>query len=132
MTRVSIEIPTLSHSNPIPAATRIGPLIESSIIMPFDAGSRTLPEGLDAQIDNLFLHMGEILKAAGASWSDVVKVTFFTDEPIPTRAAINRQWLDKFPDPHSRASRHTMNSPKPGKASVSCVVTAYVQETESQ
>ncbi len=40
MTRRSIEIESFSHQNPIPAATRIGPLLVSSIIPPFDAGTR--------------------------------------------------------------------------------------------
>ena len=126
MSRASIEIPTLSHANPIPAATRIGPLIESSIIMPFNAGTRDVPGALDEQIDNLFAHMGSMLEAAGATWGDMAKVTFFTDNPLETRAALNRQWLDRFPDPQSRPSRHTMNSPTPGEADVSCVFTAYV------
>ena len=126
MSRASIEIPTLSHANPIPAATRIGPLIESSVIMPFNAGTRDVPGALDEQIDNLFAHMGSMLEAAGATWGDMAKVTFFTDNPLETRAALNRQWLDRFPDPESRPSRHTMNSPTPGEADVSCVFTAYV------
>ena len=126
MGRESIEIPTLSHATPIPAATRIGPLIESSVIMPFNAGTRDVPDTLDEQINNLFAHMGSMLEAAGASWGDMAKVTFFTDDPLNTRGALNRQWLDKFPDPASRPSRHTMNSPTPGRADVSCVFTAYV------
>ena len=126
MDRTSIEIATLSHANPIPAATRIGPLIESSVIMPYNPASREVPGTLDEQIDNLFAHMGNMLEAAGATWEDVAKVTFFTDDQRQTRAALNRQWLDKFPDPESRPSRHTMNSPTLGEADVSCVFTAYV------
>lgn len=126
MGRASIEIPTLSHANPIPAATRVGPLIESSVIMPYNPGTRDVPGTLEEQIDNLFDHMGRMLDAAGATWGDMAKVTFFTDDPLTTRAALNRQWLDKFPDAESRPSRHTMNSPTIGKADVSCVFTAYV------
>jgi len=126
--RRSIEIATLTHANPIPAATRIGPLIESSVIMPYDPSTRDVPDTLDEQIDNLFAHIASMLEAAGARWSDVAKITFFTDNPVDTRAALNRQWLDKFPDAVSRPSRHTMNSPTPGDADVSCVFTAYVHE----
>ncbi len=124
--RTSIEIPTLGHVTPIPVAARIGPLIESSIITPYDPGTRDVPAALGAQVDNLFTHMGDILEAAGAGWADVAKVTFFTEDPGRTRQALNRRWLEVFPNPGSRPARHTMHSPAPGTAEVACVFTAYV------
>ena len=127
MARTSIEIESFAHQNPIPAATRIGPLIESSIIPPYDDGARTVPATIEAQIDNLFLHMGNMLTAAGASWDDMAKVTFMVVDPAEARAALNEPWLERFPDPDSRPSRHTMGVPDTGGAvRISCVFTAYV------
>ena len=127
MTRRSIEVDSFSHENPIPCATRVGPLIESSIIPPFNDGVRELPETIEEQIDNLFLHMGNMLTEAGATWDDMVKVTFFVGDPAEARSALNDPWVEKFPDPDSRPSRHTMQTPGGGgKMKISCVFTAYV------
>lgn len=127
MTRTSIDVDSFAHQNPIPCATRVGPLIESSIIPPFNAGVREVPDTIDEQIDNLFLHMGKMLDEAGAGWDDMAKITFFVADPSEARTALNRPWEEKFPDPASRPSRHTMQVPDAGgKVRISCVFTAYV------
>lgn len=127
MTRTSIEIDSFSHENPIPCATRIGPLIESGIIPPYNDGLRELPDTIEEQIDNLFLHMGKMLEAAGASWGDMAKITFFVGDPAEARTALNGPWVEKFPDPASRPSRHTQQVPgSGGKVKISCVFTAYI------
>ena len=74
MARMSIEIDSFRHENPIPAATRIGPLIESGIIPAFNDGVRQMPDTLDEMVANLFLHMGNMLTAGGATWDDMVKI----------------------------------------------------------
>ena len=128
MPRQSIECDSFEHANPIPCATRIGPLIESSIIPPFNAGVRETPDSLEAQIDNLFLHMGNMLVAAGATWEDMAKITFFVADPGESRAALNGPWEKHFPDPNSRPSRHNLQAVDTGgKAKISCVFTAYVE-----
>ncbi len=128
MARTSIEIESFTHLNPIPAATRIGPLIESGIIPPFDSGVRVLPDSLEAMVDNLFLHMGNMLEAADAGWEDVIKITFFAEDPAGAKDAVNAVWVQKFPDPASRPSRHTMRVPESGaKPRITCVFTAYVE-----
>ena len=125
MTRTSIEIESFVHLNPIPAATRIGPLIESSIIPAFNDGTRDLPDEIDAQIANLFLHMGNMLDAAEATWDDMAKITFFVSGGADLRSALNGPWEERFPNAESRPSRHTM-SVAGERQSVSCVFTAYV------
>jgi enamine deaminase RidA (YjgF/YER057c/UK114 family) len=105
-TRKSISIEGLSHLTAIPVASRIGPLLVSSVIMPFDAGTRDVPEGIEAQYANLFRHIGEMLRAAGGDWQDVAKIEFWAAS-ADARAACDRFWVDKFPDPASRPARHT-------------------------
>ena len=122
MKRVSIDIAGLTHENPIPVATRIGPLLVTSIISPFNPGTRDIPDSLDDKVANLFAHMGEILEAAGGTWDDVAKVEFFVKD-IAYRSALNAPWAEKFPNPQSRPSRHTQVS---SGGSVSCVFTAYI------
>ena len=65
MHRTSIEIESLSHLAPLPAASKVGTLLESSITTPFNPGTRDLPETFEAQAENLFVHMGQMLGAAG-------------------------------------------------------------------
>jgi enamine deaminase RidA (YjgF/YER057c/UK114 family) len=126
MTRTSIEIDSFAHQNPIPAATRCGPLIESSIIPPTNPGVREVPDSLDDQITNLFTHMGQMLDKGGATWDDMVKITFFVADAAASRPALNGPWVQHFPDPESRPSRHNLEIPMSGKAQISCVFTAYV------
>lgn len=126
MTRRSINVESFAHQNPIPCATRVGPLIESSIIPPYNPGARELPDTIEEQIENLFTHMGNMLAAADAGWDDMAKITFFVSDPAEARSALNGPWLERFPDAESRPSRHTMQTPGGGKAKISCVFTAYV------
>ena len=126
MPRQSIEISSFSHNNPIPAATRIGPLVVSSIIPPFNAGERKLPDTIEAQIDNLFLHVGNMLDGAGAGWGDVAKMTFYVSD-IKYREAVNDPFTARFPDADSRPSRHVQLAAGGGGPMISCDFIAYVE-----
>lgn len=128
MNRRSIEIESFTHLNPIPAATRIGPYVTCSITPPYNAGTRDVPETLEEQIDNLFLHVGQMLDGAGATWDDVAKMTFYVTNPAETRAALNGPWLERFPDPESRPSRHNLKVEGGGPVKISCDFVAYVLE----
>ena len=74
MTRRSFEVASMAHTNPIPAVTRVGPLVVSSVIVGRDPGSSNVPESIEAQLANLFHHVGEMLAAAGADWRHVAKM----------------------------------------------------------
>ena len=106
--RVSIEIDGLSHLAPIPVATRIGPLLTCSVTAPYDPGTRNCPDAIEAQVANIFSHVGEMLAKAGGGWPDVAKMTFYAPDTSKVFAALNVAWLAHFPDPASRPSRHTM------------------------
>jgi 2-iminobutanoate/2-iminopropanoate deaminase len=127
MSRRSIEITSLAHSNPIPAASRIGPYVTSSITPPFNPGTRDVPDSLDEQINNLFTHVGQMLEGAGATWDDVAKMTFYVANPAESRPAINGPWLERFPDPASRPARHNLKVDGGGPVQVSCDFVAYVE-----
>lgn len=123
--RKSIHIDGLSHLMAIPVATRIGPLITSSVIAPFDPGTRSVPKTLDAQIANIFRHVGAMLAAAGADWRHVAKMEFWMPDPAGGRAALEGPWVEKFPDAASRPSRHTHAGDGPA---VSASFIAYVHD----
>ena len=128
MARKSIEIESFQHANPIPAATRIGPLVVSSITPPTNPGSRDVPDSLEEQIENLFTHVGQMLEGAGASWGDMAKMTFYVTDPAASRPALNGPWLERFPDPESRPSRHNMKVEGSGPVQISCTFVAYVED----
>jgi enamine deaminase RidA (YjgF/YER057c/UK114 family) len=114
----------MPHANPIPAVTRIGPLVMSSIIASRNPGSSDVPDDVSAQLDNLFTHVGEMLAAAGADWRHVAKMTFYLPS-LELRAELNGPWVAHFPDPASRPARHTQLSS--GRAA-QCDFVAYVDD----
>ena len=124
--RRSVEIPTLSHQNPLPVASRIGPLLVSSVISSFNPGTRTVPDTVEEQIENLFTHTEAILAAGGATLDDVAKMTFFVSD-IAFRESINGPWTKRFPDAGRRPARHTQVVATKGP-SVSCDFLAYVAD----
>lgn len=121
--RRSIEIDSFQHTNPIPSACRIGPMIASSVVIGRNPGEDVVPDDVEAQVANLFHHMGEMLRTAGAGWEHVIKIDF----SVPNRddrAAINRAYLAHFPDPESRPARHT----SAGSPNAQCTFWAYVTD----
>jgi 2-iminobutanoate/2-iminopropanoate deaminase len=106
MARKSIEIDSFKHVNPIPAASRLGPLLVSSVIAPRDPGEATVPDTAEAQYANLFHHIGQMLAEAGADWRHIARITFFVPDAA-FRDACNPIWVEHFPEADSRPARHT-------------------------
>lgn len=125
--RRSIETDSFAHLNPIPVATRVGPLLISGIIPAYNPGTRDLPDDLDTQVSNLFTHIGQALTNGGGTWDDVAKITFFTNS-ADARDRVNPHWLERFPDPDSRPSRHTLMNHNPGDPAISCEFTAWISD----
>jgi enamine deaminase RidA (YjgF/YER057c/UK114 family) len=124
MTRRSIDVSSISHANPIPVASRVGPLLVSSIIAPKDPGAESIPTEPVEQIRNLFHHIGEMLNAADGDWSHVAKITFHVPDG-GYREIINGPWLEQFPDAASRPARYTQVNPA-GGSMVACDFLAYI------
>ena len=121
----SIEIEGFSHSTSIPAASRVGPLLATSVIVGRDDGQPNLPDTIDAQLANVFLFAGRILEAAGADWSDVVKFDFVVAE-LAHRAAVEEAWLRVYPDRAHMPARHTQVAELPGGMFVQATLLAYI------
>lgn len=133
--RRSIDAQGCEHATPIPTASRIGPLLVSSVIAPFDVGTRTTPEGPSAQVANLFTRAERILVAGGAGWEHVARMTFYVAD-ASSRDAIDEAWAAHFPDPGSRPARTTLTVALPPAMEVQCeflaVVTGRAQRREEQ
>lgn len=125
MTRRSVEVKSVRHANPIPAASRVGPLLVSSVIPARTPGQEEIPEDHVAQVTNLFHHVGEMLEAGGARWEHIAKMTFYVPD-LKLRDIINDPWLEHFPDAESRPARHTQLAAGGGRF-ISCDFIAYVE-----
>lgn len=125
--RRSIEIEGFGHKNPIPAASRLGPVLVSSMVVGYDAGTTSVPDCAGAQVANLFEHAAAILEAAGASWDDVVRMTFYAPS-LASRPDINAVWTATFPDPDRRPARITHEVDT--HLGIRCEFIAYLPEGE--
>jgi len=97
---------------PYSQAIRKGSIVFLSGQIPLDPNTMKLVDGIEAQINQVFENLNQVIKAAGASFDDVAKLniyltdlshftlvneimkTYFT-EPFPARAAIGVASLPK-------------------------------------
>lgn len=129
--RVSVEMPGFSHANPIPAASRIGGLLFSGALTGRDPGTRELPDDLDTQCRNVFVHVRTLMRAAGGTTDDIVKMTFWLVD-LRDRTALNREWLAMFPDPGSRPARQAVGARLDGGALVHCDLVAVLGDAPAR
>ena len=109
----SIEIENIGHSAPIPCASRVGPVLATSAVSGRDQKTGKLAPDADGQARLSFENLKALLAKGGMSMGDVVKVDcFVTDDSF--REAINKYWIEIYPDPHKRPARHTVVLPLRG------------------
>ena len=105
--RQVIEIPGVKHTAPIPMAVRYGNTLYTSAIMGIDGETGRLGDGADEQARFAFDNLRKVLDAAGATPDNIVRMTVhLTNHDF--RAAINKPWLEWFPDEHDRPARHSV------------------------
>jgi 2-iminobutanoate/2-iminopropanoate deaminase len=118
--RRSIEIDGLNHGQPIPAASRVGNIVMTGGVYGADPAIGKLPDDVERQAELMFSNLKRIMVAAGGSMDRIVKMTIYVKVP-EARLAVNKQWLDAFPDAASRPARHTFqNDHLPGNMLVQC------------
>ena len=62
---------------------------------------------------------------------DVIKMTVWLKDRSQ-RPAVNKGWLEMFPDEHSRPARHTFAAPDlPGAMLVQCEIYAVIGDTSA-
>ncbi|GAA1915562.1 RidA family protein [Microbacterium aoyamense] len=126
--RVSIEIGSFAHTNPVPAASRIGPFLFTGVLTGRDPVTKEMPESLDEQCANVFAHVREVMDAAGGSIDDIAKMTFWVVD-YRDRDAINREWTAMFPDTVSRPARQVMAAHLDGEALIHCDLVAVLEDS---
>jgi 2-iminobutanoate/2-iminopropanoate deaminase len=106
--RKSIYIDGFSHgANPVPAACLNGPLLTTGAIFGTVRETGKVPADEEEQCRLMFENARRILEAAGASWAQVSKMTFFL-HPEASRPLVNKYWVEAFPDEASRPARHVI------------------------
>lgn len=124
--RTTIYLDDFQHTNPIPAACRVGNVVYSGAIVGTDKVNGTKRD-LDEQVTVMFQRMRDIVKAAGCELSDVVKVTVWLADRND-RAAVNREWTAMFPDPRDRPARHAIQVELDEATLVQCDFVAVAQD----
>jgi 2-iminobutanoate/2-iminopropanoate deaminase len=127
--RTSVYTDGFQHANPIPAACRIDNIVYSSLIHGIDRSRDSGSTTLEEQAELMFSRLRIVVEAAGASTDDVVKVTMWMRNRSD-REAVNRFWLDMFPDAANRPARQTVNAQLDGEQLIQCDFVAVIEEHE--
>lgn len=109
----SIDVEGIAHGAPIPVASRVGNVLATSAVSGRDPKTGKVPPDADGQARLAFENLKTILAKGGMGLGDVLKVTcFVTDDNF--REALNKYWLECWPDAAKRPARHTLVMPLRG------------------
>jgi 2-iminobutanoate/2-iminopropanoate deaminase len=107
--RRSIYLEGYSHKNPIPVACELDGVVASGIIYGLDPQTGKPADGLDEQCCLMFEHFRAVLKAAGGTPDDVIKVNVYLLDRSQ-REPLNREWVAMYPHRDNRPVRQAMQA----------------------
>ena len=108
MARKVLHIPGPWHGDqPIPPATKTGPLVTSGGVSGMDPETGKTPDDGEEQVKWAFEHVRRIMAEAGGTPDDIAHMTVFV-KSREARPLINVEWVKMFPDAESRPTRHTL------------------------
>ena len=103
----SIHVDGVKHGAPIPMGARVGNMIFSSGIMGADPATGTVPEDLESQCVFAFANMKTMVENAGGTIKNIGTIKVYMKDRSQ-RGAVNRPWLEMFPDEEDRPARHAI------------------------
>ena len=103
----SIHVDGVKHGAPIPMGARVGNMIFSSGIIGADPGTGTVPEDLESQCVFAFANMKTMVENAGGKLENIGSIKVYMKDRSQ-REAVNRPWLEMFPDEDDRPARHAI------------------------
>ena len=103
----SIHVDGVKHGAPIPMGARVGNMIFSSGIMGADPATGTVPEALESQCVFAFANMKTMVENAGGTIKNIGTIKVYMKDRSQ-REAVNRPWLEMFPDEEDRPARHAI------------------------
>jgi 2-iminobutanoate/2-iminopropanoate deaminase len=107
------------HTSPIPQGIKAGGFIFLSALRGIDPVTQVPVKGTEEQIRRLFENMKLVLKAAGATLDDVVKIAVYMRDLQGGRPIFNKVWAEYFPkDPPARFAVQVMDMGGPNDGSM--------------
>ena len=103
----SIHVDGVKHGAPIPMGARVGNMIFSSGIMGADPATGTVPEDLESQCVFAFANMKTMVENAGGTIKNIGTIKVYMKDRSQ-REAVNRPWLEMYPDEEDRPARHAI------------------------
>ena len=107
--RQSVEISDMEHKSPIPMGCKIGNIIFSSGISGDDPDGGEMSSDPAQQAIALMQNIRRFMTAAGGSPEDIIRLTLYVNDK-DSRKYFNKEWLEMFPDEHSRPARHALTA----------------------
>jgi 2-iminobutanoate/2-iminopropanoate deaminase len=123
--REPLEIPGLSHKDPLPMGAKLGSVVFSSVIAPEDPKDGKLVAGPLPQIDRCFENMKLMMKAAGGDDSGINHVWVFMKDFAYQPAMVER-WVNDFPTFGDRPARKTLPYDLAGDTQIQVQLTGYL------
>jgi len=126
-TRQTYYVEGFAHSNPIPVAASIGPLLMSGLINGTDPKTGELGDTLEKQCGYMFEQIRRVLASAGGTPDHLVRLTVWLKDRAQ-RAPLNEQWLRMFPQEDNRPARLSLQATElSAGVLVQCEITAYIE-----
>ena len=123
--RQTIHIPGVQHSAPIPYGARVGNILYSSAIQGINADTGEMSDNVYEQARQCFRNLQTFLEVAGATSDQIVRMTCFLKD-LADREALNKPWLEMFPDEDDRPARHTSQYDPPRGMKIQLEVVAVM------
>jgi 2-iminobutanoate/2-iminopropanoate deaminase len=118
--RTCIEVPGLTHRDPLPNAARLGDYVFSSVIVPWDLSTSETVIGEDAQTDQAFDNMRILMEAAGGTIDDVVLQWVYLND-FAYQPYMVDVYLEAWPIDQYQAARKTFRYPMGGQIQIQCI-----------
>ena len=103
----SIHVEGVQHGAPIPMGARVGNMIFSSGIIGADPSTGQVPEDLERQCVFAFANMKTMVENAGGTVRNIGSIKVYMKDRSQ-REAVNRPWLEMFPDEDDRPARRAI------------------------
>lgn len=123
--RSNFEVPGVGHHDPIPMASRVGPLFQSSGIYGIDPADGNVVEGMEKQTDMVQLITQRVLEQADGTVDDIAALTVMVQD-FKNVPYLRKRLVELFPDSRTGPALHFVNYRMPEKWHVQFHVTAFL------
>jgi enamine deaminase RidA (YjgF/YER057c/UK114 family) len=119
-TRTCVEVPGLTHRDPLPNAARLGDYVFTSVIVPWDLRTSEPVVGEPAQTDQCFLNMQTVMEHAGGTVDDVVLQWVYLND-FAYQPYMVDVYLEAWPIGQYQAARKTFRYPMGAQIQIQCI-----------